>query len=162
MSKDFTCTLFNLFKNVMNYSNFWKIDWTYMQFDCISKNYLENSANLKQGAHIHQPTWQPGQYLTHAHSHITQAVATMDSCFTLTGAHQQGKAIRSMNGKNPHLKDPLLPRRVQSTPLSTSSTQHMWELLAGNRTAVLPRHAWRRQIMGWCMCAPCFAFVFWK
>ena len=32
-------------------------------------------------------------------------------------------------------------RRVQSTPLSASSTQHMWELVAGNRTAVLPRHA---------------------
>ena len=29
---------------------------------------------------------------------------------------------------------------------SASSTQHMWELLAGNRTAVLPRHARRRQI----------------
>ena len=29
---------------------------------------------------------------------------------------------------------------------SASSTQHMWELLAGNRTAVLPRHAWRRRI----------------
>ena len=29
---------------------------------------------------------------------------------------------------------------------SASSTQHMWELLAGNRTAVLPRHARRRRI----------------
>ena len=104
-----------------------------------------NSANLKQGAHIHQPT--AGQYLTHAHNHITQAVAAMDGCFTLIGAHQQGKAIRSMNGENPCLKDPLLPRRVQSSLLSASSTQHMWELLAGNRTAVLPRHAWGRRIM---------------
>ena len=31
-------------------------------------------------------------------------------------------------------------------PLSNSSTQHMWELLAGNRTAVLPRHARGRRI----------------
>ena len=28
-------------------------------------------------------------------------------------------------------RDLLLPRRVESTPLSGSSTQHMWELLAG-------------------------------
>ena len=103
-----------------------------------------------------------GQYLTHAHSHITQAVAAMDGCFTLIGAHQQGKAIRSMNRENPRLKDPLLPRRVQSTPLSASSTQHMWELLTGNRTAVLQRNAPGRRIMGLCMCAPCFKFVFWK
>ena len=41
---------------------------------------------------------RPGQYLTHAHSHITPAVAAMDSCFTLTGAHQHGIAVGSMNG----------------------------------------------------------------
>ena len=28
--------------------------------------------------------------------------------------------------------------KVQSTPLSTSSTQQVWELVAGNRTSVLP------------------------
>ena len=50
-SKDFAHTraLLNLFRNVMQYSNWWKIDCT--QFDCI-----ETSANLKQRAHIHQPT----------------------------------------------------------------------------------------------------------
>ena len=31
---------------------------------------------------------RPGQYLTHAHSHITQAVAAMDSCFGLGRPHQ--------------------------------------------------------------------------
>ena len=40
----------------------------------------------------------PGQYLTHTHSHITRAVAAMDSCFTLIGAHQRGIAVGSMNG----------------------------------------------------------------
>ena len=52
-SKDFTYTraLLNLCRNVMKYSNWWKIVWT--QFDCISENYLENSANLKQGEHMH-------------------------------------------------------------------------------------------------------------
>ena len=35
---------------------------------------------------------------------------------------------------------------MQST--SAISTQHMWELLVGNRAAVLPRDARGRQIMG--------------
>ena len=30
------------------------------------------------------------------------------------------------------------PFTAEVTPLSDSSTQHMWELLAGNRTTVLP------------------------
>ena len=45
---------------------------------------MENSANLKQRVHIHQLTTIN---LTHAHSHITRALAAMDSCFVLTGAH---------------------------------------------------------------------------
>ena len=50
--------------------------------------------NLKQGAHtLYTPTHGPGQYLTYAHSHITQAVAVMDSCFALIGAHQYGIAV---------------------------------------------------------------------
>ena len=32
---------------------------------------------------------RPGQYLTHAHSHVTRAVAAMHSCLALTGAHQK-------------------------------------------------------------------------
>ena len=36
---------------------------------------------------------RPGQYLTHAHSHITRAVAVMDSCFAPIGAHQYGIAV---------------------------------------------------------------------
>ena len=30
----------------------------------------------------------------HEHSHITRAVAAMDSCFALIGAHQHGIAVR--------------------------------------------------------------------
>ena len=90
---------------------------------------------------MHQPKRQSGQYLTHAHSHITLAVAAMDGCFTLTGAHQQGKAIRSMNGENPRLKEPLPQRRVQSTPLSASSTQHVgavgWKLHSSSPTTCM-------------------------
>ena len=39
------------------------------------------------------PTHVHGQYLTHAHSHITRAVTVMDSCFALIGAHQHGIAV---------------------------------------------------------------------
>ena len=41
--------------------------------------------------------WRPGQYLTLAHSHITRAVAAMDSCLALTdltGTHQHGISSR--------------------------------------------------------------------
>ena len=42
---------------------------------------------------------RPSHYLTYAHSHITQAVAAMGSCFALTGAHQHGIAIGHWTGK---------------------------------------------------------------
>ena len=71
---------------------------------------------------------RPGQYLSHAHSHITRAVAATDSCFALIGAHQRGETVGLMNGENPCLKKPLLPRWVQSSLSSASSTQHMCNL----------------------------------
>ena len=55
------------------------------------------------------PTPWYGQYLTHAHNHITRAVAAMGSCFALIGAHQHGSR---------RVKDPLLARRVQSAILA--------------------------------------------
>ena len=39
-----------------------------------------------------------GQYLTHAHSHITRAVAAMDSCFGLIRPHHHGIAVRQKIG----------------------------------------------------------------
>ena len=60
--------------------------------------YLENSANLEQLAHTHTNP-RPDQYLTHAHSHVTRAVAAMDSCLALTGAHQHGIAVGQWTGK---------------------------------------------------------------
>ena len=68
----------------------------------------------------HVPTPRYGQYLTHAHNHITQAVAAMDSCFALIGAHQHGIAVGPMNGEIPRVWKTLYcaPRRVQSTPWS--------------------------------------------
>ena len=41
----------------------------------------------------------------------------------------------------PCILGPTLPRECKRTALTTSSTQHMWELLAGNHTAAFPRHA---------------------
>ena len=48
--------------------------------------------NTKKASDIlkHQPRGL--QYLTHAHSHITLAVAAMDSCFVLVRTHQHGIA----------------------------------------------------------------------
>ena len=40
-----------------------------------------------------------GQYLTHAHSHITRAVAAMDSCFAFIEANQHGIAVVENSGK---------------------------------------------------------------
>ena len=39
-----------------------------------------------------------GQYLTHAHSHITRAVTAMDSCFDLIRSHQQKIAMEQKIG----------------------------------------------------------------
>ena len=46
-------------------------------------------------------------------------------------------------------KKPLLPRRVQGSLSSARCTQHMWELLAENRTAVLLGHARGRWSMSY-------------
>ena len=138
-SKGFTYTHapFNLFRNIMKYSNWWKIDWTW--FDCI-----ESSANLKQVEHIHQPTAGP---VPHACA-PPYRTRSKDSSFALIWVYQRDKAVGLMNGGNSRLKHLLLPRWVQSCLSSASSIQHMWELLAGNRMAVLPRHTRGRRIMG--------------
>ena len=144
-SKGFTYTRvpLNLFRNVMKYSNWWKIDWTW--FDCI-----ENSANLKQVEHIYQPTAGP---VPHACAQPYRP-RSKDSCFALMWVYQRNQAVGLMNGGNPRLKNLLLPRWVQSCLSSASSRQHMWELLAGNRTAVLPRNARGRRIMGFLYVCP--------
>ena len=53
------------------------------------------NTNLSTEAHVLLPRY--GQYLTHAHHHITPAGAAMDSCFAVIGAHQHdlcsGKAV---------------------------------------------------------------------
>ena len=39
--------------------------------------------------------------------------------------HQHGKAVGQQQDQKPYVVCPLLPRRVQSTPLRASSKQHM-------------------------------------
>ena len=80
----------------------------------------------------------------------------MDSCFALIGTHRHGVAIGSMIGQNPRVSQTLSGASA-STSLSDSSTQHMWEPLAGNRTAVLPRLARGRRIRSYLdLCASKF------
>ena len=73
----------------------WKLAWKYSH----SKRYTNTNP-------------PPGQYLMHAYSHITRWVAAMDNCFALTEAHHHGIIVRSMNGENLCLKDPLLPGQL--------------------------------------------------
>ena len=66
-----------------------------------------DKTNLKQGIHIHQPTAWP---VPHAwHSHITRAVAAMESCFPFIVAHQHGLAVGSMNVAPCLFVSPLIP-----------------------------------------------------
>ena len=77
-----------------------------------ARNCLQNKTNLKQGAHMHQPmAW--------------------------TVPHPCAQPYHPGSGSQTAQSSSIW----HSTPLSASSSQHMWELLAGNRTAVLPRHA---------------------
>ena len=63
------------------------------------------------------------------------------TCDTTRGnKHKENTTSSRASTSRMRTAEPLQPRWVQSSLSSTSSTQHMSELLAGNRTAVLPRH----------------------
>ena len=80
---------------------------------CFSQINLMKTAPI-ESIGVHLPTPRYGQYLTHAHNHITPAAAAMDSCFALVGARQHGITVGSMSRITPRIKDPLLPRCVQA------------------------------------------------
>ena len=84
----------------------------------------------------------------HAHGLTPRAVAVKESCFTLIGrGHQHGIAVGFKNGENLfHRPFTAETSAIIKHSLGASSTQHMWELLAGNHRAVLPRHARGRRI----------------
>lgn len=71
-----------------------------------------NNTNLSTEAHI--PTQQYGQYLTHAHKHITPVVAAIDSCFVLIRTHEHGIAP----GEKSHL-------RSFTPPVTTEASANM-------------------------------------
>ena len=64
---------------------------------------VKNIVTTKICTEAHVPTPQYGQYLTHAHNHITRAVAAMESYFVLIGAHQLGIAVGPKNGEKPRV-----------------------------------------------------------
>ena len=90
---------------------------------------------------------RPGQYLTHAHSHIARAVAAMDSCLALIRAHLHGITVGSMNGENPRVSKTLYSRgECKHCFKRQLHTTHVGTVRAESRTAVLPRHAPGRRI----------------
>ena len=76
-------------------------------------------------AHVPAPRY--GQYLTHAHNHITLAMTAMDSCFTLIGAHQHCIALGSMRGETAY----SLPR-----PFLRGSRDHCKEAAENDSASI--------------------------
>ena len=104
---------------------------------------LLSKEKLKQGAHIHQPTAWP---LPHACAQPYHAGSgSHGQLFRHYWSTSAWHSLWSVTGANSCIKRPF---PAETSPLSASSTRHLWELLAGNRTAVLPRHAQGRRIMG--------------
>ena len=66
------------------------------------------------------PTRRYGQYLTHAHNHITSAVATMDSCFLLLRTQQHD--IASMVSLT--ITDPAFTAEVSAKHSFKSKLHH--------------------------------------
>ena len=86
-----------------NFTTFWKqklkvtagrSDHDMVLFDPLvhpeRKRLQKRKVHLCTEAHI--PRSRYGQYLAHAHNHITRAVAAMNSCFASFGVHQAATA----------------------------------------------------------------------
>ena len=100
---------------------------------------------MKQGTHSNTNP-RSAQYLTHAHSNIIRAVTAMDSCFGLVRPHQHHSRCAEIGLKALCSLFFTAQAGAKHPFTRASSTQHRWELLPGNRTAVPPRHALRRWI----------------
>ena len=152
-SKDFTYTraLLNFFRDIMKYSK--KIDWTW--FDCVNENYLENSSNLKQGAHIHQPKAGPVPDACAQPYHAGRG--SHGQLFCPYCGSSAWHSRRSVTGENPCIKDPFLPRWVLSVPAPHNTCGSCWQ-----GTARQFSHDMRGEGRSWvwCMCAPCFNLSF--
>ena len=114
--------LFNLFRNVMNHSNLWKIDW---------KGKI--TLKLVQARGTHTPTQICAQPY-HARS------------------SSQGQLFGIYWGSS-----------VWTVKTRVSKTlYYRGECKAKSAKCQLHATHVGRRIMGWCMCDPCFKFVFWK
>ena len=101
---------------------------------------------------------RPRYYLTHVHSHIMRAGKHGQRFHPYWGStawHGHWSVTRETCAKKP------FPAEV--SPLSASSTQHTWELLAQG-TAPQLYHDMRGEGRSrvWCMCTPCFNLSFEK
>ena len=116
----------------------------------VSSFYPPRPPNLQQGSHTYQPTTWPVPHVCAEPYHPGSGKQPFRPYWDSLAWHGRrtlckGKAV---------FRGLLLPRRLLSTPLSTSSTQHMMELLAVRKHEALARPS------AWCMCAPCFKIVF--
>ena len=79
----------------------------------------------------YDPDIMDGHYLTHAHSHYHEGSGSHGQLFRpYWGSSAWHSRLFSDWGKPVYQK----PFPAEASPLSASSTQHMWELLAGNHT----------------------------
>ena len=120
----------------------WELLHSSSTMRCAGKMDHKLPVNQSKG-HTTYTNPRPSHYLTHAHSHIMQAGSHGQRFCPYWGA-TAWHGHRSVTGETCAKR----PFTAEVSPLSASSTQHMWELLAGNRTAALPQHARGRQIMG--------------
>ena len=76
-----------------------------------------------------------GQYLTHAHSHITREVAAMGSCFGLVRPHQHGIVVGTKSPMQSAIyyrggcKAPLQRDRDGSAELRRIGVGVLWQML---------------------------------
>ena len=68
---------------------------------------MVNKPFVLQWSHCTAPRY--GQYLTHAHSHITRAMAATNSCFGPIGPHHHVIAVRFCTTRTLRCRRPLLP-----------------------------------------------------
>ena len=99
-----------------------------MKEPVLTGSYINENTKKASDTLKHQPRGL--QYLTNAHSHITLAVAAMDSCFVLVRTHQHGIAPGQVSLT---IIDPAVycQGECTSTPLSASSTQHNTSYING-------------------------------
>ena len=121
---------------------------------CTGKVDHKLPVNQSKG-HTYTNPWR-SRYLMHVHSHITRAGnhgQRFRPYWSWTAWHGHWSVTRETCIKRP------FPAEV--SPLSASSTQHMWELLTQGTAPQLyhdMRGEGRSQV--WCMCAPCFNLSF--